>query len=154
MAAVSNEIYCLLIPLQKYRLLVPRSSVAEVIRYTAPKDGEDGSWVRGTVVWNSINIPVISVEDLCGMEVPEPAGRTRIAVLHPVGGNEIPPYGILAEGFPQMVRISREVLELDQSYSSPEDIPLICRVGLLQEQAFIPDLEWIEEQLPIVPADV
>ena len=147
MAAASDEIYSLLIPLDRDRLVVPRSSVAEVIRYSEPRDGSIESWMRGYVTWNSLNIPVVSIEQLCGMDVPAPAGRTRIVVIHPVSGGDMQPYGLLAEGFPQMVRVSREVLEVEQAYNPPADSPIICKVRMLHEQALIPDLEAIEQQL-------
>ena len=110
-------------------------------------------WLRGFVDWNNLQIPVVSVETLCDMPAPVPAGRTRIVVIHPVSGAEPGPYGILAEGFPQMVRISREVLELERSYVPPADAPLVSRVSLLHEQALIPDLESLERRLlEVVPA--
>ena len=147
MTATTDELYSLLIPLERERLVLPRASVAEVIRYTAPADGDDDRWLRGFISWNSVNIPVVSVEQLCGMKPPVPGGRTRIVVIHPVSGGEMSPYGLLAEGFPHMVRVSREVLDLDPSYRVAEDVPLLCRVQLLHEQALIPDLEAIEQQL-------
>lgn len=144
----SEDIYSLLIPLEKERLLVPRSTVAEVIRYEPPAETDDeDSWYRGKVAWNNIDIPVVSIERLSGMAAPMPVGNTRIVVLEPVSGGEMKPYGLLAEGFPQMVRVSREVMELDQSYKAPESSAIICRVQLLQEQALIPDLELIEQSL-------
>jgi len=145
--AASDEIYSLLIPLDQERLVVPRSSVAEVIRYAEPQDGNEDSWMRGFVSWSSVRIPVVSLERMCGMTPPVPAGRTRIVVVHPVSGSETSPYGILAEGFPQMVRVSREVLETDPAYKPPADAPLICKVSMLHEQALIPDLELVEQRL-------
>jgi chemotaxis signal transduction protein len=121
--------------------------VAEVIRYSTPSDGDEDRWLRGFVSWNSVNIPVVSIEQLCNMKPPVPGSRTRIIVIHPVSGGDLSPYGILAEGFPQMVRVSRESLKMDSSYKAPEDAPLICRVQLLHERALIPDLEAIEQQL-------
>ena len=126
---------------------MPRASVAEVIRYSEPADGDPDRWLRGFVSWNSLSIPVVSIEQLCGMKPPAPGGRTRIVVIHPVSGGEATPYGLLAEGFPQMVRVSRDVLETDASYRPPEEAPLIARVQLMHEQAIIPDLEAIEQQL-------
>lgn len=145
--AVSEDIYSLLIPLEKERLVVPRSSVAEVIRYAAPIGAADeDSWFRGRVTWNTIEIPIVSIERLSGLTPPVPAGKTRIVVFQPVSAGTTP-YGLLAEGFPQMLRVSREVMELDQAYNPPEDGAIICRVQLLQEQALIPDLELIEQSL-------
>ena len=145
--AVSEDIYSLLVPLEKERLVVPRSSVAEVIRYAAPVGVEDDdNWFRGRVAWNSMEIPVVSIERLAGIKPPVPAEKTRIVVFLPVSSDSSP-YGLLAEGFPQMLRVSREVMELDQAYNPPADSAIICRVQMLQEQAMIPDLEMIEQSL-------
>jgi chemosensory pili system protein ChpC len=147
MASASEDIYSLLIPLEKERLVVPRSCVAEVVRYAVPTGGDADRWLCGTVVWNNLDIPIVSLERLCGMPPPAPGGRTRIVVFHPLSRNDGSPYGLLAEGFPQMVRVSREVLEVDQGYQVPPDSPIICRVRMLHEQALIPDLEMIEQHL-------
>ncbi|MGI9291499.1 MAG: chemotaxis protein CheW [Gammaproteobacteria bacterium] len=145
--ASGEDIYSLLIPLESDRLVVPRSCVAEVVRYAEPSDQpEDDGWFRGTVKWNNHQIPVISIERMAGMPPPEPAGKTRIVVFQPVSAG-LTPYGLLAEGFPQMLRVSREVIELDQAYNPDAGTAIICRVQLLQEQALIPDLEQIEQQL-------
>jgi len=147
MAIASEDIYSLLIPLENERLVVPRSCVAEVIRYSEPSVNDADSWLCGSVTWNNLDIPVVSFERMCDMSPPTPAGRTRIVVFHPVSGRDDIPYGLLAEGFPQMVRVSSEVLKVDQGYKPPPDSPIICRVHLLHEQALIPDLELIEQRL-------
>ena len=152
MAIASEDIYSLLIPLENERLVVPRSCVAEVIRYSEPSGNDADSWLCGSVAWNNLDIPVVSFERMCDMSPPTPAGRTRIVVFHPVSGHDNIPYGLLAEGFPQMVRVSSEVLKVDQGYKPPPESPIICRVHLLQEQALIPDLELIEQRLSVALA--
>ena len=112
-------------------------------------------WLRGTVTWNGIDIPVVSVEELCGEEGGEPGGRTRIAVIRSIRKqDELPCYGILSEGFPQMVRINPQVLEPDLDFHAPDGVPLICRVRMINELALIPDLEAIENQLEQATASV
>ena len=52
MTAAAEELYCLLVPLADDRLLVPRSSVTEVINYQAPTPMEGAPpWYLGTVAW-------------------------------------------------------------------------------------------------------
>ena len=126
MAVAAEEIYSLLVPLELERLLVPRSCVAEVIRYAepTPDEGADSdSWLKGFVTWNNLRVPIVSIETLCGMPVPVPGGRSRIVVVHPVNGTDVGPYGILAEGFPQMVRISREIVKKSLAIA-PRSIPM------------------------------
>ena len=61
MSAAAEELYSLLVPLTDDRLIVPRTCVAEVVRYSKP-DQEEGShnWMLGTVNWNGRQLPVVS----------------------------------------------------------------------------------------------
>jgi chemosensory pili system protein ChpC len=147
--APADEIYCQLIPLRQMRLLVPRTCVAEVIRYARPqRSGSEPGWYRGLVPWTTLKVPVISFEELCGREAGEPGGRTRIAVFNAVSGRlEAGYYGVLTEGFPQLVRVNRDVIRLDERQSWPADGPVICQIRMINEYPLIPDLERLEALL-------
>lgn len=149
MAVVAEELYSLLVPLGKERLIVPRSCIAEVVRYAAaPVEGQHAPWIYGMTQWGDQDIPVISFETMCGQEAPEPSGRTRVVVFHPLGVVEgCPPYGLLSEGFPQMVKLNREVVVLDESYHVPDDAPLVCQIVMIKDHALIPDLEIVEQNI-------
>jgi len=148
MAIVAEELYSLLIPLRSERLVVPRVCVAEVIRYHAPPAAEQPSgWFRGMTRWNNRAIPVVSFEMLCGEALSVASGRTRVVVVNPLNPAECPHYGVLAEGFPQMVKVNREVVMLDSDYKVPRAAPVLCRINMLKEQALIPDLEAIEQRI-------
>lgn len=149
MAVIADELYSLLMPLDTERLVVPRSCVAEVVRYSNPQDnGPEAGWLRGTIKWNNEEIPIVSFEAMCGQEYVAPSGRTRVVVFNPLSGtSQCPNYGILAEGFPQMVKINREVVILDEGYVAAAEAPVICQINMLKEHALIPDLELIEERI-------
>ena len=144
-----EEIYCQLIPLRQLRLIVPRSCLAEVVRYTPPEKPWPGPmWFRGFVSWTTLKIPVVSFEDLCAREAGEPGGRTRIAIFSAISGQIDSGYfGVLAEGFPQLVRINPEVIRLDERQSWPADGPVVCQIRMINEYPLIPDLERIETLL-------
>jgi chemosensory pili system protein ChpC len=149
MATIANELYSLLVPLEGNRLIVPRSCVAEIVRYSLIEEtDDDDNWLRGKASWNGREIPVISFERLCGFAQPVAGGRTRIVVFHPLSVAESSqPYGLLAEGFPQMVRVNSDVVEADVDYAPPANAPIVCQARLLQERALIPDLEMLETLL-------
>ena len=149
MAVVAEELYSLLVPLGQERLIVPRNCIAEVIRFaTSPVNEPHVPWLCGMTHWAERDIPVISFETLCGHKAPEPSGRTRVVVFRPLGGSPgCPHYGILSEGFPQMGKLSRAVVVLDQSYHVPEDAPLVCQIIMIKEHALIPDLEAVEAKI-------
>jgi chemosensory pili system protein ChpC len=149
MAIIAEELYSLLVPLKSAKLIVPRTCVAEIIRFSSSSDGgQSDSWLRGTAKWNNQDIPVVSFEALCGEPGVVTGGRTRVVVFHPLGGAaDCPHYGVLSEGFPQMVKVNREVVVLDEAYRAPDDAPLICQINMLKERALIPDLELVEQKI-------
>lgn len=149
MPAPGEELYSLLVPLREGRLLVPRACVAEVVRYQPP-DPVPGApaWLRGLVTWNDRRIPLLSFEGLLGQGGGEPGGRTRIAVFQGISGRlATGMYGVLTEGFPQLVRVNRDVLELEERHAWPDPGPVVCQVRMINEHPLVPDLDAIEALL-------
>ncbi len=149
MTADTEELYSLLIPLAEDRLIVPRACVAEVVRFSKP-DKAPGAhfWMLGNVSWNGRPLPVVSFEGALGKAVPPATGRTRIVVFSASTGQlKTGYYGMLTQGFPQLVRVNRDVLKLDSSDSWSEDEPVLCRVKMINEFPLIPDLEKLESML-------
>jgi chemosensory pili system protein ChpC len=145
----AEELYSLLVPLSDDRLILPRACVAEVVRYTQP-DQQPGSqdWMLGTINWNGRELPVVAFEGTIGKEIPAPTGRTRVVVFYSSTGKIKTGYfGVLTQGFPQLVRVNREVLDLDSTEGWPEDAPVLCRVKMINEYPLVPDLEALEEMI-------
>jgi len=145
----TEDLYSLLVPLTEERVILPRASVAEVIRYSEPEAGNVGpDWYKGTIPWHGRSIPLVSFEGLCGTAGTEPGGRTRVIVVYVLKPDDsLATYGLLAEGFPQIVRVNREVILQDLSYKPDDAQPILCRVRMINETAFIPDLESIEKSI-------
>ncbi len=145
----AEELYSLLVPLNQGRLIVPRACVAEVVRYAVPDKEFDGpSWFRGCISWNQMQIPTVRFENLCGFTATVPGGRTRVAIFNGLSGILQNGYfGILTEGFPQLVRANRNVMEPDDEHSWPEDGPVICQIRMINEHPLIPDLEKLETMI-------
>ena len=149
MSAEADELYSLLVPLVGERLLVPRACVAEVVRYSKP-DQEAGahSWMLGTVGWNGRELPVVTFEGTLRKEVPAATGRTRIVIfVASTGQLKTGYFGVLTQGFPQLVRVNRDVLSADPEYSAPSDRPILCRVRMIHDYPVIPDFETLEEMI-------
>ena len=146
---LSDELYGLLVPLAEERLLLPRITIVEVITWQAPEKVENAPpWHLGNIQWNGRPIPVISFEALCGHAVPPPGGRTRIAVIVAIGTSLTGGYfGIVMQGFPQLVRANADVVKSDPNHSFSERSPIICRVRMLNESPLIPDLPRVEEMI-------
>jgi chemosensory pili system protein ChpC len=123
--------------------------VAEVVRFTKP-DHEAGAhkWMMGTVNWSGRELPVMSFEGALGKEVPAVTGRTRIVVFYASSGQLKTGYfGVLTQGFPQLVRVNKDVLALHTTEGWPDDAPVLCRVKMINEFPLIPDLEKLETML-------
>ncbi|HSG58076.1 MAG TPA: chemotaxis protein CheW [Woeseiaceae bacterium] len=149
MSTDETELYSLLIPLEGERLIVPRACVAEVVRFSIP-DHEAGAhaWMLGTINWNGRQLPVVSFEGALGKDVPQASGRTRIVVFYASTGQlKTGFFGVLTQGFPQLVRVNRDVLKLHTTEGWPAEAPVMCRVKMINEFPLIPNLEKLEAML-------
>lgn len=149
MSSEANELYSLLVPLAEDRLIVPRACVAEVVRFSSPEQ-EAGAhdWMLGNVSWNGRALPVVSFEGALDKDVPAITGRTRIVVFYASTGQLKTGYfGVLTQGFPQLVRVNKDVLQLHTTDGWPPDAPVLCRVKMINEFPLIPDLEKLEAML-------
>jgi chemosensory pili system protein ChpC len=59
------------------------------------------------------------------------------------GGN----FALISQGFPQLVRVSSDVVRPDNSRVFPERAPVICQVRMVNETPLVPDLERLEEMI-------
>ncbi len=149
MSAAAEELYSLLVPLAEDRLIIPRACVAEVVRYSKP-DQAPGSqnWMLGNVNWNGRELPVVSFEGTIGKDIPAVTGRTRIVVFYASTGQiKSGFFGVLTQGFPQLVRVNRDVLKLDSTEGWPDEAPVLCRVKMINEYPLVPNLESLESML-------
>jgi chemosensory pili system protein ChpC len=144
-----TEIYSMLIPLAEGRLLAPRSCVAEVVAYAEPTPMAGAPpWYLGLVPWNNRSIPLVSFEGICGQPIPAGSTRSRVVVFHALLRKlECQAFGLLSQGFPQLVRVSSDVLRADPMRVISDRMPALCGVRLMNETPLVPDLERLELQI-------
>jgi chemosensory pili system protein ChpC len=149
MSGLREELYSLLVPLVGERLIVPRACVAEVIGYQTPAAMSNAPpWYVGLFAWNGKSVPVVSFEGALGLPLPSISGRTRVVVFHAPGGKiQSGHFGVLTQGFPQLVRVNADVIRPDPSRSFGERSPVICQVRMVNEAPLIPDLARLEEMI-------
>lgn len=141
-----TEIASLLIPLYEKQLILPNVTVAEIIPYRETVQISDGvDWLLGQVEWRNIGIPVLSYEVLNGAP-PPPLDGARLAVINGIGQKrDLPFYAILIQGIPKLTNLQeKDVVMVEAMNSGPFDE--MC-VNLSNEQAMIPNLEMIEQEL-------
>lgn len=156
MSVEPRELYSLLIPLQSDRLLVPRMCVAEVIAFAEAgrtRDDTAPDWYLGAIEWNNRRLPVVTFDGQRGDERKSKRRRTRVVVFHAItqelkGGY----FGILTQGFPQLVRVNADVLGLETEQPVPHGVPALCRARMIHEYPLIPDLERLERMIAELPS--
>ena len=149
MSDLRDELYSLLVPLSGERLIVPRACVAEVIGYQPPAQMTNAPpWYAGLVVWGGRSVPVVSFEGTLGQPLPIVSTRTRIVIFHAAAGL-LPGgcFGMMTQGFPQLVRVNADVIRPDPSRSFAERVPVICQVRMVNETPLIPDLPRLEQMI-------
>lgn len=141
-----DELFCVLLALEGERLLLPRQCLVEAVVWAqpAPMPGAP-AWYSGTVEWNGQTVPVVAFEPALGREAPPATGRTRIALLRTLG-SRLPSrlLGVVVQGFPQTVRVTRDSLKPDEAAGIPDHWPVLCRVRMVNEAPLIPDLDALE----------
>jgi chemotaxis signal transduction protein len=158
MSNLREELYSLLVPLAGERLIVPRACVAEVIGYQVPTEMANAPpWYAGLVSWGGRSVPVVAFEGAFGQPLPSVTSRTRIVIFHASGEKlQAGYFGMLTQGFPQLVRVNADVVRPDPSRSFPERSPVICQVRMINETPLIPDLQRLEqmiaEETSVMPA--
>jgi chemosensory pili system protein ChpC len=149
MSDLRDELYSLLVPLSGERLILPRACVAEVIGYQSPAQMTNAPpWYAGLVNWGGRSVPVVSFEGTLGQPLPSVSSRTRIVVFHATAG--ILPggsFGMLTQGFPQLVRVNADIIRPDVSRAFAERVPVICQVRMANETPLIPDLQRLEQMI-------
>lgn len=149
MAERVAEIYSLLIPLVDGRLIIPRACVAEVVGFQTPSEMTGAPpWYIGTITWNGRQVPLVSFEGACGQSIPAASGRSRVVIFHAIGTRlESGYFGLVSQGFPQLVRVGSDVVRPDNSRVFSERSPIVCQVRMVNETPWVPDLERLEDMI-------
>ena len=145
----SGDIRGVLLPVGSRFLLLPNSSVAEVIGYREPKaDAATSDWLLGWIEWRGLRVPVVSFEQVMGhQELVRGSQRVRIAILNTLNGNAALPYiGVYTPGISRLTRITAS--NLDEDTSEAPVSPLILEAIRIDEQpAWIPDMDELEQMV-------
>lgn len=139
-----DQVRSLWIPLREVNMLLPHVAVAEVGTYRVPEEQPDTpDWLLGGIEWRGGTIPVISLELLCGDELPANPVHSRLIVVNSVRADSpVRHYAIVAAALPRSVAIDADMVDDFESCQLPA---IHCRVYIGREQAVIPNLDYLEE---------
>lgn len=142
---VQSDIRGVLIQVSGARLLLPNATIAEVLSYAPPEPIADAPhWLLGRLRWRGWQLPLIAFAEMAGFANENAALGSKVIVLKALGGDPRAPYfAILTQGFPRLVTVSQDGLQLD---ANQEGIPqgVHARVVLNEDVAFVPDLVAVE----------
>ncbi len=147
--SMPDQVYGAPITLNGETWLLPNAAIADVLAFEQV-DINTGSpdWLLGFVDWRDRRLPLIAVEGLLGLPIPERMPRARLLVLNTVTDQVMAgQYVIVAQGYPHLVTVNERALQPDWSDDLPERNNTACRVRIGTNLALIPDLDRIESQL-------
>lgn len=141
--------------MQKQGILLPQSSVAEIIPYE-PLQRVEGTpdWFLGLLGWRGLQVPVASFEMLTVERASFSLVSVSSAGLVILRGlndqNELPYHATVAQTAPRLVEISEEMLF--ETGDTPEKTELV-RVRFQDQILSIPDLDYVEVSIRNVLID-
>ncbi|HKU80315.1 MAG TPA: chemotaxis protein CheW [Rhodanobacteraceae bacterium] len=146
--ALPREIRGVMLPVTGGRVLVPNTTMAEVITFAHPSPVEGApSWLLGRLAWRGWGLPVLAFSALAGTAVDESTENARVAILKALSGHaRLPYFGVLTQGFPRLTLIAEDMLLPDGNAGA---LPVGVREQVLvhDEPAWIPDLAAVENRI-------
>lgn len=157
MNAVVESVRSLWVPLNGINLLIPNVAVAEVVEPEALHDFPGApEWMSGTVRWRGSDIPVVSMESLCGCDACRNATKVRLCVINSLNaGSGLPFYAMTAAAIPRLVNVDADALG-ESLKGSSNDLPdtVADLVRMDGEEALIPNLPLIQEMVESAWSDL
>jgi len=147
MAENIQEVYSLMIPTVNSNILLPNTSVAEIVPFSNvelfDKNVNKPNWFLGHLLWRGINIPLLSIDVIKGLDDPQANKRSRVAIAHTLNSNSDLPYlAIVVQGIPRLSHVREDNIKYmqDEDLSEAEKM----RVEIDSVAASIPDLDRLE----------
>lgn len=143
MEAVQEKIRSLWVPLRGMNLLLPSAAVTEIGSYHAPRSCPGmPDWFLGMVKWRGQEIPVVSLESLCGLHNSSNPVFSRLMIVNSVRtASTVANYAIVTAGLPGLVQLDNDVVDEVDTYVKDG---LKCMVRIGNEEAAIPDLDYVQ----------
>lgn len=140
-AAGSQSLRCLLIPLQTGQVIVPHSSVVEVVSGMAPLPlAQAPAWVYGGIVFRAHTLPLISLDRLISDKAASFQAYTRIIVVNAPASAPVLPYvGVLGVQSPRPIMLDYDDIAVDRA-AGPAVEGISSRVRVKGQAAIIPDI--------------
>jgi chemosensory pili system protein ChpC len=139
---------CLALPIAGEQILVPNAVVAEVVaaETVSPVSG-DPEWLLGRLTWRGSVLPLVCMEAAVGGTRPELGARSKIVILKALSASEpLKNFAVLVQGIPHQVLATNQTVTLESPINDGRPF-VAADLQVEGEQAFIPDLDAVEEAL-------
>ncbi len=150
MADDIQEVYSLMIPTINSNILLPNTNVAEIVPFSNVElfdaSASKPKWFLGHLLWRGIDIPLVSIDVLKGVDDPQANKRSRVAITHTLNSNRDLPYlAIVVQGIPRLSHVRADNIKFmhDEDISEAEKM----RVEIDSIAASIPDLDRLESMV-------
>ena len=143
----TDFIPCMLIPLQQHYLLLPNTTLAEVIPMPQLDEvnGKPQYWV-GQCNWHSWQIPVIDLEGMVQDNPADTADANKLCVIRGINdSSSVSVYGLPCYGVPQLFYLTESALKPVEN--ADESNYLHSQIQIGNNIAYIPNLDNIESAL-------
>ena len=140
-----EQMRAVLMALPGGKLMLPNTTVSEIITYAAPEAVEGKpEWFLGVIHWKGYRFPLVSFSAMAGWTPRESVADAKIAVLKALSGEKrLPYFAILTSGFPRLVNIASDHLIDDPEHANE----YYYTAYLDGEGVSIPNLETIESTI-------
>ena len=146
----NNKIPGLLVPIATGKLILPMTSVAEIVPYQPLRpvqqvaDEEIPGWYLGSLAWRGVMVPALSFEVLNGGAIAPITPDSRLIVLNNTGVNsQLPFLSIPTSGIPRLSYVAA-----DNIFENP-NLPVKgyekMQVIVAGEPATLPDIPKVEQ---------
>ena len=142
------RVRCLTMNLHGVEMLLPNTLVAEVTETTEVSSAVNApDWLNGYVSWRGRNVPLVSFEQLLGVDTGMQRDTGHMAVLNTLNHNpQIPFIAIEIQGLPRLSVLQQGALEYDENEKYAKPVVLSC-LRVEGEPVIVPNIDAIEQML-------
>ena len=143
----THFISCMLIPLKEHYVLLPRSTIAEVIPMPQlNQTNNKPDFYLGQCQWQSWQRPVIDFESLVKNTIANTSDANKLCILYGINSKiDISAYGLPCYGTPQLIQTNESTFAYAENTDDSEFLHFQMQVG--NKIAYIPNLDMIEATL-------
>jgi chemosensory pili system protein ChpC len=137
---------CMLLPLQQHYLLLPNTTIAEVIPMPRISLAEDKpSYYLGQYQWKLHQLAILDLENLVENAEGHNDEANKLCIIHSINpDNKLQAYALPCHGAPQLIHLNETALKLVDDDAKPSEF-LHCRTHIGNKIAYIPNLDKLEE---------